>query len=339
MPRLLDTNTDWKLPVIGVALVVLAFLSRPDQESFVEQLLAYAQDQNSWILQGYLYVTEHLDLIKFRDYLLFATATLPINAGVFLGIFGVWIPLPKWVMNSQWPTIKNGICMGRNCFCLPSYLPPSCLYTVRGFHSLSEWIFTSQGFHLPNGIANHVLSTLGILELLILTNVVIYTLWLKATPTSIPFLVRHFTLSWNETISHHRLHALLTSAMSHRSVVSLLVTVTGIYGYGRELLGRINDYEFLALYLALCLATSMATLLFSCTTRTGYNIGGIGVLVGLRTFGLLSTYGWNLDAMSSELQQIMMTQLLVDGLLYGGNFPWGSYVGGVLFSIVWYALR
>ena len=244
-----------------------------------------------------------------------------------------------------------GICYGQECLCLPSYQPPLCRYSIRGFHSLASWLYdmylnscqlvgvTTDVLELPvPGAVFRVFNTLGILELLMVLNITVYLLWTWLPPRHMSVMYKHFTLSYHEAIRMQRLHTLITAPMSHRGIIPLIVTLNSLY-YGRQIIQQLGDADFASLYIVLCLSSSALTLSRSYHVGYGYgrSLGGVGVAVGLRIFTLLLQYKSMLGLVSSsEFQQALVSQFVMDGFIYGNYFPIGAYVGGGLGAWIWY---
>ncbi|TPX41336.1 hypothetical protein SeMB42_g03863 [Synchytrium endobioticum] len=285
----------------SILLAAVLVGTRPDLASFLEALRAYARNELSWLLQGYIHIADHLDLIKWTDYYLYSIATLPFGSRTFLGILGLWLPLPTWMTEIQLPHWNNGICYGRDCFCLPSYKPPSCKYPISGFHSLMDWLgglylhLCQQSGQAPTTIeipilqpaVSAVLNTSGVLELIVAIHVAIYMAWILLPPEKLWVI----------------------------GIIPLIVSLTAIYSYGSHLVQQLGDAEFASLYIVLCLTSSAVTLSWNHSTNNVYAMqcGGVGPVVGLRMFSLLYSHGF--DMLSS-----------------------GAYLGGVVGAVAWYSL-
>lgn len=335
-----NANRRPSVALLVVAVVVVAFLSRPDLPSLHRMMHGRAEDLGGPITGALAklatWLSHPFGVIRFSDYLVFSIATLPSALGIapersFLGIFGIWFPLPEWQdwNRSNWQRwlqprcsyCVHGACIGPDiCVCSPRYTGPHC-----------------------NQLRLNI--SIGFLDYLLISWIILHLIYVTSAQMR-PIFDRHFSLS----LDNFTLHTLITSPHLHKSTSQLIANSLSLFSTAPSLISLFESEFELALFtITVSICSSIGALLADIVAERRWGgigwrrntrwVGASGLMAGMRTFVMLAVVGTETGLMGIRWAEYLALQLVLDMVILSFSpHALGSWAGGVLSSITWFIL-
>ena len=237
-----------RLFFVLLGLSILGYLMKPDESHFyywIQQVASFA-DANPLVA----FLISSLTALKLpagQFYDLGIASAMIFKASLnkaFLGLYGIWIPLPRAVislfaLNLFEKCRYRGVLVGATqCLCLPGWSGSNACRKLPGFVSLN-WYFPRNVF-LPN-LVSDLLRITSVLELGVALCLVIYVFWHLFDAG---WMYRHLSLSrW--TFSINRWYAAILWPFNHASLLHLVWNLWGLWSVMAETYSLMGGDDFL----------------------------------------------------------------------------------------------